>query len=225
MIDISREPNVTYESKKIVILGTGGNCVDVLDTINEINLKHNKIIYECIGFLDDNKEIWGRNIQGVKVLGGLDLIDDLNDFYFVFGIGSVRNHTIRNTIREKLKISDDRFETIIHPSATVSKFSKIGKGVIILQNVTVASNAQIDNFVVILPNSIISHDCVISAFTLITGGVCISGNVNIGRNCYLGTGSLLRDGISVGDRSLLGMGSVLVKSIPQDSRVFGNPAK
>ena len=76
--------------KKIVIFGTGGNCIDILDTIREINKVEES--YECIGFLDDNKEIWGKDIHGVPVLGPLVMAKELVDTcYFVNGIGSQKN--------------------------------------------------------------------------------------------------------------------------------------
>lgn len=37
-------------SKKIIILGTGGNCLDILDTLNDINSARGEQVYECIGF-------------------------------------------------------------------------------------------------------------------------------------------------------------------------------
>ena len=46
--------------KQIIILGTGGNCIDILDTINDINARLSSKKYECIGFLDDNEKKWGE---------------------------------------------------------------------------------------------------------------------------------------------------------------------
>ncbi|MDF9843632.1 MULTISPECIES: hypothetical protein [unclassified Paenibacillus] len=39
--------------RPIVILGTGGNCIDILDTINDINAIQLK--YECVGFVGIEK--------------------------------------------------------------------------------------------------------------------------------------------------------------------------
>ena len=44
--------------KNIIILGTGGNSIDILDAINEINLISKK--YNCIGFLDDDENLHGN---------------------------------------------------------------------------------------------------------------------------------------------------------------------
>lgn len=208
--------------KKIIILGTGGNCIDILDAINEINLISHQ--YECIGFLDDNPDNLGKEYYGVKVIGSLSQAPDFTDAYFVNGIGSSLNFWKKKNIIQKTLISESKFETIIHPSASVSKFSQIGFGTVILQNVTIASNVKIGNHVIILPNSVISHDDIIGDFTCITGGVCISGGVIIGESCYLGTNCSIIGNITIGDFCLIGMGSNILRNVNVNSVMFGNPA-
>ena len=56
--------------KKLIILGTGGNSVDILDAVYERNAYAKIPPYECIGFLDDDQQQWGKEIWGVQVLGG-----------------------------------------------------------------------------------------------------------------------------------------------------------
>ncbi len=211
--------------KKIVILGTGGNCTDILDTLLDINDAQGKLIYECIGFLDDNPEKWSLSFHGVKVLGPLQKAIELKDCSFVFGIGSTKNFWKRQDIFAKIGIEDGRFEAIIHPTASVSRMAVVGQGTVVFQNATITSNATIGKHVYILPNSVVSHDDVIGDFTCIAGGVCISGNVRIGQSCYLGTNSSIRDGVTIGDHCLIGMSSVVLKDVPENSVVVGSPAR
>ena len=119
----------------------------------------------------------------------------------------------------------DRFVTIIHPTASVSRSARIGRGVAILQHVSVTTNVSIGDHVTILPNTVISHDDWIGDYSCVAGGVSISGNVRVGRSCYLGTGSVLISGIAIGDGSLVGMGSVVLHDVEPDSVVAGNPAR
>ena len=58
-------------SKKLIILGIGGTCIDILDTVKCINKDQKNTVYECVGFLDDNQKSWGTEIYGVQVLGPL----------------------------------------------------------------------------------------------------------------------------------------------------------
>lgn len=212
--------------KDIVILGTGGNCIDILDTINDINEKAGEKIYNCVGFLDDNIEMANKTIYSVKVLGSLNIADCLPEkYYFVNGIGSPKNFFKKEEIIKKTNLRINRFETIIHPSASVSRMAKIGKGNVILQNVSISSNAVLGNHIIILPNSIISHDTAIGDFTSLAGGVCISGNVKIGKCCYLGSNCSIINGLNIGSYSLIGMGSVILKNVKKNTIFVGNPAK
>lgn len=210
--------------KNIIIFGTGGNCLDILDSINEIN--EIEYTYNCVGFLDDNSENWGKEFFGVKVLGPLSSANNyLNDCYFVNGIGSEKNFYKKEAIISKSNIPLERFETIIHPTASVSKMSKIGKGCVIFQNVTITSNVSIGNHVVILPNSVISHNNIIKDYTCIASGVNVSGGVAIGKSCYFGTNSSIIGNIKIGDYSLIGMGSNVLSNVKENSVMIGNPAR
>lgn len=211
-------------AKQIIILGTAGNCVDILDTINDINERACRPRYECIGFLDDDSSTWDREIHGVRVLGPLTAAAHFPDAFFVNGIGSPGNFWKKAAIIGKTGVPLERFETIIHPTASVSRMARIGRGGVIFQNVTVTSNVAIGNHVIILPNSVLSHDNIIGDYTCITGGVAISGGVKVGASCYLGSNSTIRNNIEIGDYCLVGMGSVVLNSVPTNSVVVGSPA-
>ncbi len=209
---------------KVIILGTGGNCVDILDTINSINSVSDRMVYECIGFLDDDETNWGVSHHGIEVLGPLKSAKKYHDVNFINGIGSANNFFSKEHIISTTGLSIDCFITLIHPSASVSSMAKLGKGVVIFQNVTITSNVSVGNHVIILPNSIISHDSSIGDYTCVTGGVCISGGVSIGVSCYLGTNSCIKGNVNIGDYCLIGMGSVVLDSVEINSVVVGNPA-
>lgn len=206
--------------KKIVILGTGGNCIDILESITESKSM------VCVGFLDDNQENWGKKIHGINIIGPLSAAPELPDSWFlVNGIGSSANYWEKEMIIAKTQFANERFMSVIHPTAWVSKSTQVGNDVVILANVTVASNVRIGNHVIILPNSVISHDVVIEDYSIVTSGVCISGGVHVGRSCYIGTNSAIIENVSIGSYSLVGMGSIVLESIPDKTIVVGNPSR
>lgn len=213
------------KTKKIIILGTGGNCIDILDTINEINSGLNVPKYRCIGFLDDKESLHNKVFYGVKVLGSLENAKKYQDAYFINGIGSAKNYWKKQSIIDQTNIPVERFLTVIHPTASVSKMAILGEGSVIFQQATIASNARIGNHVMILPNSIISHDVSIGDYSCITAGVSISGRVRIGKSCYLGTNCSIIGDVVIGDYALIGMGSVVLKDVPKKCVVVGNPAR
>ena len=211
--------------KKIVILGTGGNCIDILDTLNDINRAAASQVYQCAGFLDDVEQNWGKELHGARVLGPLDSASRYTDCSFVNGIGSPGNFWKKQAIIGKTGLPDGRFETIVHPTASVSTTATLGAGTVVFQNATVTSNVRTGRHVIILPNAVISHDDVIGDYTCVAGGVCISGGVTIGQSCYLGTNASIHGNITIGDYCLVGMGSVVLEDVAADSVVVGAPAR
>lgn len=210
---------------KIIILGAVGNCIDILDAMNDINRTSLNTPYQCIGFLDDDPKRWGKIIHGVSVIGGMEHAQKYKDALFVNGIGSPSSFLQKEKIISKTNIPTDRFETIVHPSAAVSSMAVLGRGVVIFQNVTISSHARIEDHVCILPNSVISHDCRVGRCSCIAGGVIVSGQVQIGESCYLGANCSIKERVVVGARSLIGMGSVVLSDVVEGSIVAGNPSR
>src|SRR5215470_527985 len=134
-----RETEPMASPKKLIILGTGGNSIDILDAVNERNAHSRKQQYECIGFLDDDQQQWGKEIWGVQVRGPLESATHYPEAYFVNGIGNERNFWKKAAIIAKTGIPLDRFETIVHPTASVSCMATLGNGVVVLQQVTIAN--------------------------------------------------------------------------------------
>lgn len=212
-------------TKQIILLGTGGNSIDILDTLHDINDARREHVYECAGFLDDDAAKWGQEILGARVLGGLDTAAQYDDCFFVNGIAGVNSFWRKKEIIARAQIPRERFETIIHPTASISRTATLGRGVVIFQNVTVASRVLIGDHVMVLPNTISSHDDVIGAYTSIAGGAAISGNVRVGESCYIGAHVSIKEGVTIGAGSLLGMGSVVLRDVPENTVVVGNPAR
>jgi len=219
------KPMQKYQPKKIIILGVGGNCVDILEAIFDINEQGTLPVYEPVGFLDDNPEMQGQTIQGIPILGPLVSAKGYPSCRFINGIGSVNNYWKKLEIINKTGLPDESFETIVHPTAYISRTATLGNGVVILPNTTVASYATIGKHVIVLANSVINHNSVLGDGTILASSVIIAGNVHVGQCCYLGSNSTIRDNIEIEDYCLIGMGSNVVRSVETRSIVAGNPAK
>jgi sugar O-acyltransferase (sialic acid O-acetyltransferase NeuD family) len=211
--------------KPLLILGARGNCVDILEAVTQINQTHDEPIYDVVGFLDDNPATHGTSIGGSRVLGALASAGQYDDCVFVNGIGSPDNYWRKREIIASTQIELNRFETIVHPTASVSGSAFLGPGSVVLQHVTVASHVRIEEHVIILPNSVLSHNDLVGPYTCIAGSVCISGEVEVGQSCYLGANSSIIGNIRIGEYSLVGIGSVVLNDVPNSTVVAGNPAR
>jgi sugar O-acyltransferase (sialic acid O-acetyltransferase NeuD family) len=211
--------------KSFVILGMGGNCVDILDTALAHNQKHGREDYRCLGFLDDDPSVAGRNVHGIPILGPLAKLRDLGDVMVVNGIGSARNFWRKPAIIAAAGAPRDRYLTLVHPSAAVSAFAQLGAGTVLLQGVVAGAGARIGDHVMVLPLSIVSHEAQIGDYTILAGGVCVNGGCSIGSCCYLGSGTQIKDHVRVADYTLCGMGSNVLHDVGPRVVVAGNPAR
>lgn len=61
--------------RDIVIIGAGGIGREVAWIIEEINKV--KPTWNIIGFADENSEMWDKELNGYRVLGGFEALDKL----------------------------------------------------------------------------------------------------------------------------------------------------
>ncbi|HWX20983.1 MAG TPA: NeuD/PglB/VioB family sugar acetyltransferase [Candidatus Binatia bacterium] len=211
--------------KDLIILGTGGNCIDILDAVLALNESGGMLQYRVRGFLDDNKEVWGQEVQGCRVLGPLSHARNYSDCLFANGIGSFHNYWRKPDIIATTGLPDEAFVSIVHPRASVSRFAALGRGTVVLQNATINSGVRVGCHVIILPNAVLSHDTVVGDHTCIASSACLAGGVQIGKACYLGAQCAVSNGVRIGDFSLAGIGAVVLQDVPPKTVVVGNPAR
>ena len=198
-------------SDSIAIIGAGGHG----KVVGEIALLNQ---YKTIDFFDDqvNKI---KNFP-FKVLGTLNnLKDNLKNydvFFVAIGDNQIRHDKIKWLIKEKVKIV-----SLIHPRATISKFSSLGVGTCVMANAVVNPGTLIKEGVIINTSSSIDHDCSIENYAHISPNCSLSGNVKIGKFTHLGTGTSVHPGILIGNGVKTGVGSKVFKNI-LDNKVYQN---
>ena len=209
------------KKNSLVIIGARGSGKEVLLTINDCNKKSKK--YEVLGFIDDSEKLWGRTINGKKVLGGISwLLEKYSKINCVVCIG---DPLIRKNVIEKLKKNKFIFPTIIHPSVIKSEFSKIGKGVIIQAGCIINPDSKIEDHVLINMDCTIAHDSVLKEFSTLQPGVRINGDNVIEKGNYIGTGTVTKDNVNIGEWCVIGAGTIVIEDVKSFSLVVGNPGK
>jgi sugar O-acyltransferase (sialic acid O-acetyltransferase NeuD family) len=145
-----------------------------------------------------------------------------NNKFFI----SIGNNAIRRNVFEKLAIKNLFPINAIHPSSIIcSTLNKDFKGVLIGAGVIVNTLCKISNGVILNTGCIIEHESVIGDFSHICPGTILCGNVSVGFNTFVGAGSVIKHGVKIGNNVIVGAGSVVLNDIPDNSIVFGNPAK
>lgn len=207
------------KKEKIVLIGMGGHSKVVFDAID-----HEK--YDVVGFIDKNKA--ENKLFDLSVIGDDESICFLKNkgiLGAIISIGHVGNYYIRENLYNKLIDSGLEPITVIHKTAVVSPFAKVGKGTVVLAGAIVNAGAEIGENCIINTGAIVEHDVKIGSNVHLSPKVAIAGSATIGKNSFIGIGSSVIQAIKIGQNVVVGAGSVVVKDIKDNERVCGVPAR
>ena len=181
--------------------------------------------HNVIGYLDDDPALVGKSLDGIEVIGGIEMVQAHGDASLVVcaGRGSARAGLVSRL--EQQGISGERYATIIHPSVTVPASCVVGRGTILLAGTTMTAAVSVGDHVVVMPHSVLTHDDVIDDFATLCAGVVLGGDVRVSSGAYLGMSAMVRERVVVGEGATVGMGSVVLRDIPAGETWAGNPAR
>ncbi len=208
-------------NKKILLIGGGGHCESVLDSITELGT------YTDIGIIDNEKPL-GSLMAGGRLAGRDDDLPALfaAGFRTAFvTIGSTGNTGPRINIFKLLWQIGFETPNIIDASAVVSKNAEFATGIYVGKNAVVNAGATIGSGVIINTGAIVEHGSTVGDYTHIATGAILCGQVVVGEGTHIGAGSVIRQRVNIGSDTTIGMGSVVLKDIGSNLLAYGNPCK
>jgi sugar O-acyltransferase (sialic acid O-acetyltransferase NeuD family) len=206
--------------KNIILIGGGGHCKSCIDVIESTGLYHIK------GVLDVSEKL-GDTILDYSIIGNDDDIEAFHQkgYCFLITVGQIKSTFLRKKIFEKLEDIGAEIATIISPKATVSNYSTVKKGSIVMHNSFVNAGVKIEENCIINTGVIIEHDVTIGAHTHISTGAIVNGDCKVGSETFIGSATCVSSQIKVGKNCIVGAGSLVIKDITESGIYFGNPAK
>ena len=187
---------------KLGIIGAGGHGRAVSEVANSAG--YNDILFFDDKFNDNPSSFYG------KYIGNIDKIYDFKDISFIVALG---DGALRKKYIKKLEESNFNIISLIHPSAIISKKSKIGIGCVIMHNSVINIASSVDKGSIINTSATIDHDCKIGEFSHICPGVNLAGNVTVGKNSFIGIGSKVIQNINIGSNVTIGAGSTVINDL------------
>lgn len=207
--------------KNLYIIGAGGFGREVAWLVERINVINPTWVLQ--GFIDDNQELWGTEIDGYPVMGGIAWLASQEESWCVCAVGAAR--TRKKIIEKASEYSNIHFATLVDPTVQMSRRIEIGEGTIICAGCILTVDIKIGKHVIVNLDCTVGHDAVISDYVTLYPSVNVSGITEIGACAELGTGMQIIQGKSVGNGSIIGAGAVVVRDIPDNCVAVGSPAK
>jgi len=199
---------------KLVIIGAGGHGQVVADAALAAG-------FEVLGFLDDDRSLFGGKFLGMSVLGPIAAAHDM-DASCVVAIGDNRR---RKQVVDVLGLPAQRYAAVIHPRATVSPYAEVLPGAMVLAGAIVGPQAVVSSHSIINHGSSIDHHDIVGAFAHVAPGCHAGGNVHIGDGAFLGVGVSVVPGATIGSWATVGAGSVVLHDVQESTVVAGVPAR
>lgn len=207
--------------ERLLIFGAGAQARLALNTARCMDR------FDLVGLIDvyENPSIWGTEVAGTRVLGGLKLFEEQpvkRDTLVCVAIG---DQGLKRDLVDMLQDRGLRFATLVHPTACLATSVKLGVGCIINAGVVIEPDARVGDHVVIRAGCVISHDVVLEARVSLSPSVTLAGRSRVETGATLYTGVIMAPSTVVGANAVVGAGSLVLKDIPPDTLAYGSPAK
>ncbi len=205
-----------------VVLGGGGHARVLIDCIRASRVAKPYVVLDC------DTTLWGKDLSGVPIQGGDDLLPMLAKQgipYFVVGVGGVGNNAPRRQIFELASSNGLTPLTVSHPSAICSSLAKVGGGSVVFPGAVVNVGAVLGVNVIVNTGAIVEHDCSVGDHAHVATGARLGGAVSLGRQSHVGAGATVLNGVSIGEGAIVGAGAVVVRDVAPWTVVVGVPAR
>jgi sugar O-acyltransferase (sialic acid O-acetyltransferase NeuD family) len=184
-----------------------------------------KEVFHHIEVVDDNRDLWGSDLAGFPIAGGLEHVGSNPDVEVLVAAGHGR---VRRSIVERLArqgVDPHRHTTVVHPRVSVPPGCSLGRGTVVLEGAILTADIRVGHHVVMMPRVTLTHDDLVQDYATLCAGVTLGGGVTVGTGAYVGMNASVREGVRIGACATLGMGSALLQDMPDGQVWAGVPAR
>ena len=201
--------------RHIIIFGSGGHAVSVANVARSAG-------YEICGFVDPRPA--AVRLLGYPILSTLDEIAKPESYGVAIAVG---DNALRERIHSELLAEDPSliFPSLVHQSATVAHFARLGEGTMIMPHAAVGPNSTVGRFCIVNTHASLDHDCVMLDYASLAPRVVTGGRVQVGTRTAVSIGACVKQGIVLGSDSVVGANSYVNSDVPSNWVVYGTPAR
>lgn len=204
-------------TKTLVIIGAGGHGKVVADCAEAL-MRYDAILFADTGYPEKT------GLEHWDVVAHPDVLNEVDGpgtEYFV----AIGNNEVRARECLRLLSEDKSLATLIHPRATVSRYSELGEGSLVCAGAVVNPFSKLGLGSIVNTGASVDHDCILSDWTHVAPGSRLAGTVSLGNKVFVGAGAVVIPGISIGENTTVGAGAAVISNLPPNVTAVGVPAK
>lgn len=206
----------------VVGLGAGGHSRVVIEILQQSGG------FDIVGLLDARIDLQDTELLGIKILGDDSLLSDLlasGVTHSFIGLGTIGDIRPRLRVFNQVRHIGFELASAIHPRASVSPSTRIGRGPTIMAGAVINALAVLGDDVIINTGATVDHDCQIGNHVHISAGVNLGGNVAVGDRSMVGMGAVVLPGIKIGTDVIVAAGTLVNHDVSDGKVVVGHPGR
>ena len=208
----------------MILFGVSNMLSDVYECINLLGKKVTRIV---INVREKTRERTKDFETRLQELNERPLITSLEDFapqedeeYFVVPT-TPRKFVLIEYLKNTYQL---QFSHLIHPTAYVSPFAKIGQNVFIGAKSVISPGCILKDHVFVNHGVIVGHDTILHDYVRLNPGSNIAGHVEIFDNVMIGLGANVIEELVIGKGAVVAAGAVVIRDVKEKTLVAGIPA-
>ncbi|MEM1408135.1 MAG: acetyltransferase [Bacteroidota bacterium] len=192
--------------------------------VHEVFESNDVIVY---GYLDDDREKHGQEINDVVVLGSTDdagylkFIGKKCEAFIAIDDNAVRKSLVE-VLNKKRKVMP---VNALHNTAYIADSAHIGHGNFVNMGARIGNACKLGNHCIVNTNAVIDYEAEIGHFIQVGAGSIINSGVRLEDEVFVGSGACIVSGVKIGKGARVGAGSVVIGDVKAGETVFGNPAQ
>jgi sugar O-acyltransferase (sialic acid O-acetyltransferase NeuD family) len=199
----------------IFLVGASGHGKVVLDALLQSGVSPERIVVT-----DDAIQLKGKTILGLPIRVPA-IQDAASECLFHVAIG---HESVRQRLFDRMESGGSRPFTVVHPTATISRFALVGAGAFVAAHAVIAPGATVGRGTIINHGAIIDHDCRVGDFAHIAPNATLGGGVRIGELALIGAGATILPQTTIGEGAIIGAGAVVLRNVEAGAISAGVPA-
>ncbi len=205
----------------MVLLGVSNMVSDIYECANEVGKKITQIVINVPEqkrerTKDINTRLHELN-ERPRIVTLEEFVPGTDDEYFVAPT-TPKKASLVEFLVEKHGL---RFTRLIHPTAYVSPYARIGQGVFVGALSVIGPGAVPHDHVSVSRKVSLGHDTVIHRYARVNPGCNVAGHVDIGEGATIGMGADIIEELIIGREAVVAAGAVVLKDVPEHALVAG----
>lgn len=116
-------------------------------------------------------------------------------------------------------------QSLVHPSASVSRTAMVQNGALVGRLVAVGADALVSTMAVLNRGATVGHDCTVGWCATVGPGANVAGGATIGAWATVGMGANILENRKIGQKAVVGAGAIVTKDVPDGEVWWGVPAR